>query len=94
LNPGDLVSFTDDYGTHNYRPSKGEIVRFEKDGKNYNILVKINEIKKGWFRDEIKEFGGFSPVSGSDFTIEGEEKESSKKLQNSKSRGFGVESSD
>ena len=94
LNPGDSVSFTDDYGTHNYTPSKGKMVRFEKDSKNYNILVKINEIKKGWFRDEIKEFGGFSPASGSDFTIGSEGKEGLGKPQNSEGRVFGTENSD
>ena len=55
------IQFTDnlgnDYGT--FRPSEGEVVRFEKNGKKYDILVKINQIKKGWFKDEVKEFAGF-----------------------------------
>jgi len=74
LNPGKLVNYNDEYGKGSYKESKGEKVRFEKDGKNYDIIVKINEIEKGWFKDKIKEFGGFSPAPGSDFVIENERK--------------------
>ena len=87
LNPGDLVTFKDAYGTFSHRPSEGEVVRFEKNGKNYDVLVKIDEIKKGWFKDKIKTFAGFWPAPGSDFTVE--EKES-KPIEQSPKR-FGEE---
>lgn len=33
---------------------KNEVVlEFEKDGKKYQVLMRINKIKKGWFKDEI-----------------------------------------
>lgn len=75
LNPGELRTFKDDYGTHSYRRSKGEVVEFEKEGKKYKILVKINEIKKGWFKDKITELGGIYPVPGSNFIIVEDNKE-------------------
>jgi hypothetical protein len=75
LNPDETRFYMDENGKkHSYRPSKGEVVRFEKNGKIYDILVKINEIRRGLFRDEVKETGGFFPVSGSDFTIERDSK--------------------
>lgn len=49
-----------------YRWSKGETVRFEKGGKNYDIIIQINQIKKGWFRDKTKEINGPFPAPGSD----------------------------
>jgi hypothetical protein len=48
LNPGETINYSDAYGKGSYRRSEGEKVRFEKDGKSYDvIIVKINEIKKG-----------------------------------------------
>jgi len=35
---------------------KGSSITFEKDGKNYQILVKINKIKKGWFKDKVIDY--------------------------------------
>ncbi|CAG8480520.1 460_t:CDS:2, partial [Ambispora leptoticha] len=74
LNPGELVNYDDEYGKGSYRESKGEKIRFEKDGKSYDIIIKINEIKKGWFKDKVVETGGFFPAPGSDFTIENNDK--------------------
>ena len=33
---------------------KNEVVlEFEKDGKNFQVLMKVDKIKKGWFKDRI-----------------------------------------
>ena len=42
--------------------SRGEVIRFEKDGKKYDILVKF-DIKRGWFSDkvEVKGFKAYPP---------------------------------
>ena len=85
LNPSELKTFTDEYGKHSYRKSKGEVIEFEREGKKYKILVKINEIKKGWFKDEITELGEISPIPGSDFIIEDYEE---KKNESSGERTF------
>jgi len=34
---------------------KEEVV-FEKDNKEYKGLIKVNKIKRGWFKDEVKDF--------------------------------------
>ncbi|WNE40744.1 MAG: hypothetical protein mread185_000201 [Mycoplasmataceae bacterium] len=47
-------------------------VWIRKNGKDYNFLVKIYELKKGWFYDKINGLsaeGGLIPDSGSNFTI-------------------------
>lgn len=35
---------------------KGSLITFEKNGKNYQILVKIGRIKKGWFKDKVIDY--------------------------------------
>lgn len=43
------------------RIKRGIIVVFEKEGKEYQIAMKINRIKKGWFKDEIVDYT-FEPL--------------------------------
>lgn len=69
LNPGELITYTDSDGKQrSFRPSKGQEVEFEKDGKSYRLIVKIDRVKKRWFKDEVNHWG-FEPVSGSDFDV-------------------------
>jgi len=68
LNPGELVTYNLDGKPCSYRPSKGQEVEFEKDGKTYRLIVKISRVKKRWFKDEVVGWG-FEPVPGSDFDI-------------------------
>ena len=35
------------------KEKKGVILDFEKDSKKYQVLMKIDKVKKGWFKDEI-----------------------------------------
>lgn len=42
-----------------YKRNIGEPVIFEKDGKRYNIFVKINEIRRGFWRDTANSYSYF-----------------------------------
>jgi|ERR1700722_1172966 hypothetical protein len=47
---------------------KGVILTFEKDGKKYQVLLKIAKVKKGWFKDEI--VGAvFAPLPNENFLL-------------------------
>jgi len=48
--------------------SKGDIVIFEKEGERYRVIVKINQIKKGWFKDEVVDYT-FEPLPGQKFIV-------------------------
>jgi len=39
------------------RGKGGDLVTFEKDDKEYDIIVRIDEIKKGPFRDLVEGYG-------------------------------------
>jgi len=75
LNPSEVKEFKDrwskDFGIVKYRVSEGEKIRLKKDGKSYDIIVKINEIKKGWSYDRItdRRMDDITPAPGSNFTI-------------------------
>jgi len=49
------IDFAGDIGRTSSVKGMGDIVRFEKDGKNYDIIVKIDRVEKGWFRDTVVE---------------------------------------
>jgi len=76
LSPSEVKKFDDEwskkFGSVNYRISKGKRIRLKKNGKNYDFIVKIYEIKKGWFYDKINGVeaeGGIAPAPNSNFTI-------------------------
>jgi len=48
LNPGEKRTYVGiDGKERSYIPSKGKVIRFERDAKNYDILVEINGMRKG-----------------------------------------------
>lgn len=76
LEPTETITRTDQDGkVRSYRKSKGEVVSFEKDGKKYNIGVEINNMRKGWFKDTVNDYGFYLPTNSS-FTIYDEKKDS------------------
>lgn len=50
------------------KEKKGVILTFEKDRKKYQVLMKIDKIKKGWFKDEIIGYT-FEPFPNENFTM-------------------------
>lgn len=44
-----------------YKRDIGEPVIFEKDGKRYNIYVKINEVRGGLWRNMVSGYSFFVP---------------------------------
>jgi hypothetical protein len=50
------------------KEKRGVILTFEKDGKKYQVLMKIDKVKKGWFKDKIVGCV-FEPLPNENFTF-------------------------
>lgn len=50
------------------KEKEGTILTFEKDSKKYRVLMKVDYVKKGWFKDEIVGCV-FTPLPNENFTI-------------------------
>ena len=71
LNPWEWKTYNNEWGNGRYRLNKGVKVQIKENGKRYDFMVKIHEIKKGWFYDKIRwtEGDGIIPAPNSNFTI-------------------------